>query len=126
MKCRGSVVKRRALALNTGNFSIISNCLAKKTAIHGVKYHPTTNEYVRSDILMKSGIVEVDGTPFKLAIEKNPKLKIDPAITKQLESGATRLLARITSRPGQTGRADGVILEGQEFDFYNKKIVKTR
>ena len=35
-----------------------------------------------------------------------------------------RLLARITSRPGQTARADGYLLEGKELDFYLKKIVK--
>ena len=35
-----------------------------------------------------------------------------------------RLLARITSRPGQTGRADGYLLEGKELDFYQKKIEK--
>jgi len=33
-----------------------------------------------------------------------------------------RLLARITSRPGQTGRADGYLLEGKELDFYLKMI----
>jgi small subunit ribosomal protein S8e len=35
-----------------------------------------------------------------------------------------KLIARITSRPGQTGRADGYLLEGKELDFYLKKIVK--
>jgi small subunit ribosomal protein S8e len=35
-----------------------------------------------------------------------------------------RLLARITSRPGQTGRADGYLLEGKELEFYLKKIEK--
>lgn len=35
-----------------------------------------------------------------------------------------RLLAKITSRPGQTGRADGYLLEGKELDFYLKKIEK--
>mmetsp|Transcript_4253 Transcript_4253/g.10112 ORF Transcript_4253/g.10112 Transcript_4253/m.10112 type:complete len:214 (+) Transcript_4253:90-731(+) len=33
-----------------------------------------------------------------------------------------RLLACITSRPGQTGRVDGYILEGRELDFYLKKL----
>ncbi len=35
-----------------------------------------------------------------------------------------RLLARITSRPGQTGRADGYLLEGKELEYYMKKIEK--
>lgn len=35
-----------------------------------------------------------------------------------------RLLAKITSRPGQTGRSDGYLLEGKELEFYMKKIEK--
>jgi small subunit ribosomal protein S8e len=35
-----------------------------------------------------------------------------------------RLLACITSRPGQSGRCDGYLLEGRELDFYSKKIEK--
>ncbi|XP_020584959.1 40S ribosomal protein S8-like [Phalaenopsis equestris] len=36
--------------------------------------------------------------------------------------GGGRLLASISSRPGQCGRADGYILEGKELEFYMKKI----
>ena len=32
------------------------------------------------------------------------------------------VLACIASRPGQSGRCDGFILEGKELDFYLKKI----
>jgi len=48
--------------------------------------------------------------------------KIEKAIEDQLKLG--RLLARITTRPGQGGRADGVILEGPELAFYSKKLEK--
>merc|ERR1711997_1152480 len=33
-----------------------------------------------------------------------------------------KVLAKINSRPGQSGRADGYILEGEELDFYVKKM----
>merc|ERR1712151_1029788 len=33
-----------------------------------------------------------------------------------------KVMARISSRPGQCGRADGYILEGEELDFYVKKL----
>merc|ERR1711879_749771 len=33
-----------------------------------------------------------------------------------------KVLAKINSRPGQCGRADGYILEGEELDFYVKKL----
>ncbi|KAK0674576.1 ribosomal protein S8e/ribosomal biogenesis NSA2 [Cercophora samala] len=46
--------------------------------------------------------------------------KVDPALEKQFEAG--RLYAVIASRPGQSGRADGYILEGEELAFYQRKI----
>merc|ERR1712055_568611 len=38
------------------------------------------------------------------------------------EFGAGRVMAAISSRPGQCGRADGYILEGKELEFYLRKI----
>lgn len=32
------------------------------------------------------------------------------------------ITASISSRPGQSGRADGYILEGKELEFYMKRI----
>ncbi|ESN95329.1 hypothetical protein HELRODRAFT_193555 [Helobdella robusta] len=46
--------------------------------------------------------------------------KVEPALEEQFASG--KILACISSRPGQCGRADGYILEGKELDFYNRKI----
>lgn len=40
--------------------------------------------------------------------------KIDPLLESQF--GAGRLYATISSRPGQSGRADGYILEGKELE----------
>jgi small subunit ribosomal protein S8e len=42
----------------------------------------------------------------------------------QFKSG--RLFAVISSRPGQSGRADGYVLEGAELDFYKKKMEKKK
>ncbi|KAK9281964.1 hypothetical protein L1049_004873 [Liquidambar formosana] len=50
--------------------------------------------------------------------------KLDPHIEEQFGSG--RLLACISSRPGQCGRADGYILEGKELEFYMKKIQRKK
>ncbi|CAG7891992.1 unnamed protein product [Brassica rapa] len=49
---------------------------------------------------------------------------LDSHIEDQFASG--RLLACISSRPGQCGRADGYILEGKELEFYQKKIQKKK
>lgn len=50
--------------------------------------------------------------------------KLDPHLEEQFNGG--RLLACISSRPGQTGRCDGYILEGAELNFYVKKTQKKK
>jgi len=45
---------------------------------------------------------------------------LEPAIAEQFEKG--RLYAKISTSPGQTGTADGYILEGEELAFYMKKL----
>jgi small subunit ribosomal protein S8e len=49
---------------------------------------------------------------------------IDPKVQEQFTSG--RLLACISSRPGQSGRCDGYILEGRELEFYQKKLERRK
>ncbi len=48
--------------------------------------------------------------------------KVEHPVEKQFEAG--RLYAVISSRPGQSGRCDGYILEGEELAFYQKKLNK--
>merc|ERR1712187_666718 len=52
------------------------------------------------------------------------KQKLDPAIEDQFVQG--RLLAAIASRPGQCGRCDGYVLEGEELTFYKRKLEKKK
>merc|ERR1712223_2000021 len=49
---------------------------------------------------------------------------IDQKVADQFTSG--RLYAAISSRPGQSGRVDGYILEGRELEFYLKKLEKRK
>ena len=49
---------------------------------------------------------------------------IDPKVAEQFGFG--RLLACISSRPGQSGRCDGYILEGRELEFYQRKLEKKK
>jgi len=46
--------------------------------------------------------------------------KIEPKVQEQILKG--QILACISSRPGQSGRADGYILEGEELAFYLRKL----
>lgn len=52
--------------------------------------------------------------------ERSKDRVIDPKVAEEFSQ--QRLLACISSRPGQSGRADGYILEGKELEFYSKKI----
>ncbi|KAK1922242.1 putative 40S ribosomal protein S8 [Papiliotrema laurentii] len=152
VRTRGGNTKYRALRLDSGNFAWGSEAITRKTRLLQVRYNATNNELLRTQTLVKSAIVDVDATPFrqwyeahyaqpiyrgaKLAEESADKkqsnhvkrilderkkdAKIDPILEQQFKAG--RLLAIITSRPGQSGRADGYILEGKELDFYHRKL----
>ena len=48
--------------------------------------------------------------------------KVDSALESQFAAG--RLLACVSSRPGQSGRVDGYILEGEELSFYQRALKK--
>ena len=47
---------------------------------------------------------------------------LEASLDHQFAAG--RLYAKITSRPGQTGRCDGYILEGKELQFYQRMMHK--
>lgn len=49
---------------------------------------------------------------------------LDPALDDGFSSG--RFLACVSSRPGQSGRCDGYILEGKELEFYAKALKKKK
>lgn len=150
VRTRGGHQKYRALRLETGNFSWGSEGVARKTRISGVVYHPSSNELVRTNTLTKSAVVQIDATPFKQyfeshyglvlgkkgvsADEESKKSKsvqkklasraqqssIEEAVSSQFGSG--RLYAVVSSRPGQSGRCDGYILEGDELAFYLRRL----
>lgn len=56
--------------------------------------------------------------------ERQKTRTLDPALDEQFASG--RLLACIASRPGQSGRVDGYILEGKELEFYSKMLKRRK
>ncbi|TMW57237.1 hypothetical protein Poli38472_003162 [Pythium oligandrum] len=55
----------------------------------------------------------------KIAARQRTRV-LDQKLDEQFASG--RLFAAISSRPGQSGRADGYILEGKELEFYQRKL----
>ncbi|CAN1242379.1 40S ribosomal protein S8 [Linum perenne] len=155
VRVRGGNVKWRALRLDTGNFSWGSEAESRKARLLDVVYNASNNELVRTQTLVKGAIVQVDAAPFKLwyqqhyGVDIGRKKKTTAAaeakksshVTRKLEKrqqtrtldahieeqfGGGRLLACISSRPGQCGRADGYILEGKELELYMKKLQRKK
>ncbi|PRD21023.1 UNVERIFIED_CONTAM: RpS8 [Trichonephila clavipes] len=56
----------------------------------------------------------------KKYVERQKLCKVDSSLEDQFMSG--RILACISSSPGQCGRCDGYILEGKELEFYQRKL----
>lgn len=110
LRVRGGNLKRRALRLSKGTFSSRSCNVSKPCTIMEVMYHPSNNELMRTNTLTKSAIVKIDGTAFKDVLQG-----VDGCY-----------YARIMSRPGQDGAADGYVLEGDELAFYMDKFKKRK
>lgn len=119
---------------NASNNELLRTKTLVKGAIVLVDAHPF-KEYYESHYGAKIGIKKGQSAP---AEEKEEVKKSDHAQRKvaarqkgrslegsldhQFASG--RLYAKITSRPGQSGRCDGYILEGPELAFYQKMMTK--
>lgn len=56
--------------------------------------------------------------------ERQKTRTLDPALDEAFASG--RLYACIASRPGQSGRCDGYILEGKELEFYVRQLKRRK
>merc|ERR1711974_249997 len=68
--------------------------------------------------------VVTDNTRRKLAERRKERIPLSQSLVDQFAAG--RLYASITSRPGQCGRCDGYILEGEELNFYLRKLQKKK
>merc|ERR1711861_41049 len=156
VRTRGGNTKYRALRVDTGNFSWTTESVTRKTRVLNVSYNSTNNELVRTNTLVKSGIVQIDAAPYKQWYEQFYGVKIGRkgankgeeeevkqssslqrkikkrqqtrVLTKEIENqfNTGRLYAKIASRPGQSGRCDGYILEGAELKFYLSKMSKKK
>lgn len=151
VRTRGGNKKFRAMRVETGNFSWASEGVARKTRIALVVYHPSNNELVRTNTLTKSAIVQVDATPFRQWFEthygkqlgkkqeelpkKSNKVQLklaSRAAASEIEASvehqflAGKLYACVSSRPGQLGRCDGYILEGEELAFYLRRLTSKK
>lgn len=74
----------------------------------------------------KAGTEAVEDKKKSKSVEKKQEIrmkahgKVEVALERQFEAG--RLYAVIASRPGQSGRCDGYVLEGEELAFYQRSM----
>jgi small subunit ribosomal protein S8e len=121
---------------NASNNELVRTKTLVKGAIVVIDAHPFKTWYeahygVKMGLKKKAG--EENQQPSIDLAEKSEKVQkklktrqqtrtLDAALDHQFASG--RLIAKITSRPGQTGRCDGYVLEGKELAFYQKQMTK--
>jgi len=116
----------------------------KKETKKEEKTEPKKEETKKEDTTTKKETKKEETKKPKKKAGKQPKVKEDPLTKKRSKHLARkikqrsktsavdthlndqfstgRLFARVTSRPGQSGRCDGYVLEGQELAFYLRKI----
>jgi small subunit ribosomal protein S8e len=121
------------VSYNSSNNELVRTKTLVKGAIILVDAHPF-KEYYEAHYGAKIGIKKGQTAPAeeeevkksdhaqrKIAARQKGR-SLEGALDHQFASG--RLYAKITSRPGQSGRCDGYILEGPELAFYQKMMAK--
>ena len=117
---------------NASNNELVRTKTLVKGAIVVVDAHPF-KEWYESHYGVKIGVKKGQSAPAEEATKKSNHVQkkiaarqkhrsLEGALDHQFASG--RLLPKITSRPGQSGRCDGCILEGPELAFYQKMMSK--
>merc|ERR1712032_536113 len=118
------------VAYNSSNNELVRTKTLVKGAIILIDAHPF-KEWYESHYGIKIGLKKGMVAPHSDDKDKSDHVKrkmatrqknrsLEHALDHQISSG--RLLAKVTSRPGQCGRCDGIILEGPELAFYQKMM----
>jgi small subunit ribosomal protein S8e len=126
------------VSYNASNNELVRTKTLVKGAIIVIDAHPFKDWYenhygVQIGLKKAGGEAAVREQPSIDLTQKSTKVQeklkgrqkeraLEPVLDHQFASG--RLLAKISSRPGQTGRCDGYVLEGKELAFYQKQMQK--
>lgn len=91
---------------------------------YGVKVGVKKSGKSTSNAATEEVTEKISNSVQKKLAERQKTRTLDPGLDAAFASG--RLLACISSRPGQSGRCDGYVLEGKEFEFYSKQLKKKK
>eukprot|EP00566_Odontella_aurita_P027347 CAMPEP_0113541154 /NCGR_PEP_ID=MMETSP0015_2-20120614/8874_1 /TAXON_ID=2838 /ORGANISM="Odontella" /LENGTH=167 /DNA_ID=CAMNT_0000441029 /DNA_START=408 /DNA_END=911 /DNA_ORIENTATION=- /assembly_acc=CAM_ASM_000160 len=117
---------------NASNNELVRTKTLVKGAIVLIDAHPF-KEWYESHYGLKIGLKQSAPSATDDASKKSERVQrkiaarqkdrsLEQPLDHQFASG--RLLAKVTSRPGQCGRCDGVVLEGPELAFYQKMMAR--
>ena len=136
------VCTRRARVLdvvyNASNNELVRTKTLVKNAIIQIDATPFRQWYDQHYGVTVAGAVKAkkdEAAQDKKAVTQSAKVKktiatrqktreLDAKLQEQFAAG--RLYACIASRPGQSGRCDGYVLEGKELEFYLRKLQKKK
>ena len=109
--------------------TLVKNCIVRIDATpfrayYLQKYDVELNKKKVEESKAAQDAVKRSGHVKAVRAHRNKEHKIDKRLDDEFNSN--NLLACVTSRPGQSGRLDGYILEGRELEFYLKKLEKKR
>lgn len=119
---------------NASNNELVRTKTLVKGAIVLIDAHPFKDWYeshygvkvgLKKSSEAENAVEDISGKSKKVQAKyekRRATRTLEPSLDNQFASG--RMLAKITSRPGQTGRCDGYILEGPELAFYQKMMAK--
>lgn len=132
-KAFGGYKKWKAVNISKGKYVLESQGIEKCLPILDVLYSAAGKKYSKEKIMVKGAYILVDASDVK------DDLNIDSLLDASKESDVSdveetvkanviellnskKLIARITSRPGQVGNCNGVIVEGKELIDMMSKV----
>jgi len=104
IRVRGGHHKFRALRLDVGSFSWSSEAVSRKARIISVVYSSCNNDYVRTNTLVKSNVLQIDATPFKHYYEQTYGIllgkapKVSKKSKKEAKSGEKKVAGKKTEK----------------------------
>jgi len=141
-QCINKQVRIVSVVYNACNFEFVRRNLLTKGTVVAIEKTPYEDQYK-----LNWGAHPKDGEIYKIDLEmlkeldenrkhtrgctrRRRKKKDWACVDKNLKMVFSKkeepLLAVISSRAGQCGRADGYILEGKELEFYRRKIAERK
>ena len=129
-KAFGGFKKFKAVEISKGTYTLVSQNLTHECFILDVVHSEAGRKYREDKILSKHCYITVDVMPIKDSINLDEIKKdmngsennsaMQNIIENSFEKG--HMYAKVTSRPGQTGKCDGIILEGNDLVLLMQKL----